>query len=501
MPDAAVNILVVDDDDAKRYIVTRMLKAAGYAVTEAASGQQTLDKVRSEKPELIVLDVKLPDIDGMEVARRLKADPATRSTLVLQLSATFRDPASRSMGLDAGADAYLTHPVDNEELLATVRALLRISRSERGLREATERANLALRKLQDAEQRLRISLDATRMGTFEWHPQTGELNWDARTREIYGLGPDEPVTFEKASALIVPEDREKVHAATEAALRGENGGSYVEDHRILPGGKEPVRWVEVRGRCFFGPDGKPDRFVGTVLEIDERKNREAELARWAEFQQYILGVVGHDLRNPLTAIITTASAQLRKVEDEPLKRSFTRIIQSGQRATRIVAGLLDYTRARLGTGIPVDARETDLGRVLSYVVDEAIAAAPERPIALDIGGSINGVWDPDRLDQVFMNLVTNALQYGRAEEPITVSADVIGERAVVRVHNGGKPIPPELLPNIFQPFRRATDTGRGLGLGLYIVKSIVAAHGGEVQATSSEGRGTTFTVSLPLRPG
>lgn len=496
MPDLAVRILVVDDDDAKRYVVCRMLRAAGYAIEEAATGHETLERVKAEQPDLIVLDVKLPDIDGMQVARMLKGDSATRSALVLQLSATFRDPQSRSMGLDAGADAYLTHPVDSEELLATVRALLRIARTERALREANDRANEALRRAQQGDERLRVMLEATRLGTWELLPATRELHWDAQMREMHGMRADEEVTFESVSRFTHPDDRERVIAAVERAVTGQDGGALAQDYRILVNGQ--VRWLEARGRCFFDEHGKATRFIGSAQRIDERKEREEQMQRWAEFQQYMLGVVGHDLRNPLTAIITSASTQLRRVEDETLRKSFTRIIHSGQRASRIVAGLLDYTRARLGKGIPVERRPTDLAKILRYVIDEAIAAAPERPIAIDIPPEVPGDFDADRLDQVFMNLVTNAIQYGPATEPISISVDVMPTTAIVRVHNGGPPIPAELQPNIFEPFRRATDEGRGLGLGLYIVKQIVTAHGGTVTLSSHAGRGTTFTVTLPL---
>ncbi|MFL5321669.1 MAG: ATP-binding protein [Myxococcaceae bacterium] len=493
-----VRILVVDDDDAKRYVVIRMLRAAGYQIDEAATGQATLDRVKRERPDLIVLDVKLPDIDGMEVARRLKEDPTTRSTLVLQLSARFRDPASRSMGLDAGADAYLAHPVDSEELLATVRALLRISRSERALREANERAQEALRQANDADERLHLTLEVTRLGTWEWRPGQTSVHLDANLREICGFAPDEVISREEGMRRIHPADAARVEQSVQAALRGDNDGRFDEEFRVMSAGD--VRWIETRGRCFRGPDGSPDRFIGTAQRIDDRKRREEQAERWAEYQQYMLGVVGHDLRNPLTAIITTASTQLRKTEDETLRRAFSRVLQSGTRANRIVSGLLDYTRARLGTGIPVERREVDLSRLLRNIVDEAIAAAPERPIAMDVPSELIGQWDGDRLDQVFMNLLTNALQYGPPHEPISLSAELVANQARVRVHNGGSPIPEELQARIFEPYRRGTDDGRGLGLGLYIVKQLVTAHGGEVSVASQRGRGTTFSVTLPLQP-
>jgi DNA-binding response OmpR family regulator len=131
-------ILNVDDDDAGRYATSRILRQAGFEVREAVTGAEALQKA-AQGPDLVILDVNLPDLSGFEVCRRLKADPATRHLLVLHLSATFLQPGDRIAGLEGGADAYLVHPLDPGELTATVRALLRLKEAEEEVRRSEER--------------------------------------------------------------------------------------------------------------------------------------------------------------------------------------------------------------------------------------------------------------------------------------------------------------------------------------------------------------------------
>lgn len=481
-------ILVVDDDDAKRYVVARMLRSAGYTVTEAATGHQTLERVTREHPEVIVLDVQLPDLDGMRVSQQLKSDPATRGIGVLHLSANFRDPVSRSQGLDAGGDAYLTHPVNQDELLATVRALLRIGRSERALVEANAR-------LAQTEERLRLALDATHVGIWDWNPRDGNVIYSEEVKRLYALTMEGPVTAPTLTGLITPPDRTRMETAVASVLRGDSDVLSLE-YQARRGDGE-LRWFEANGRVTRDGEGQATRLVGTIMDITERKTRETAMSRWTEFQQIMLGVVGHDLRNPLSAIITTAAAHLRKVQDEPQRRAFARISNSAHRATRIVNGLLDYTRARTGAGIPIERSEVNLPKLLRGLVEEAQANYPDRSVVLEADEGLTGHWDADRLDQVFMNLLLNALQYSPEGAPVRLKAVRDGEAAVVSVHNGGPVIPASTLDGIFQPFKRGMSDSHGLGLGLYIVHEIVSAHGGEVSVQSSEAAGTTFTVRLP----
>lgn len=238
-----------------------------------------------------------------------------------------------------------------------------------------------------------------------------------------------------------------------------------------------------------------------VVDITQRKEGEQRLVRARELDQQLLGIVSHDLRNPLNAILLGAGALLAR-DDLPEQhlRSVARIQAAAQRASRLIIDLLDLTRARFGD-LPIRRREADLELIVDQVLEELRPSHPDRELRLEKHGWTGGFWDPDRLAQVAGNLVANALKYGAAGTPVTVTLDGAGEAVTLTVHNHGEPIPPEILPSLFRPWARGvsgTDPAeRSVGLGLFIVDRIVSAHGGRVEVESERGRGTTFTVTLP----
>jgi signal transduction histidine kinase/CheY-like chemotaxis protein len=234
----------------------------------------------------------------------------------------------------------------------------------------------------------------------------------------------------------------------------------------------------------------------------EQQRTQEELRRRAEFEQQLVGIVSHDLRNPLAAITMSAGLMEKKGElSDSQKRMVVRINQATERAARMIRDLLDFTKARLGGGIALHRQSTDLSEVVHQVVDEVLVAHPGRHVDLDVAEALKGEWDPDRIAQVLTNLLSNALTYSPAGAPVRVNARMEGEHALLSIFNGGTPIPPELLPRLFEPMTRGTlkegQSSRSIGLGLYIVRDIVRGHGGGVEVVSSSEHGTTFTVRLP----
>ncbi|WP_257454384.1 hybrid sensor histidine kinase/response regulator [Archangium lipolyticum] len=254
---------------------------------------------------------------------------------------------------------------------------------------------------------------------------------------------------------------------------------------------------------IFGPDGQVEAIAGTSRDITERKRAEEELRRRAEFAQQLVGIVSHDLRNPITAILLGAQSLLRRRNglDESQALTATRIQSSAERAARMVRDLLDFTQARLGGGIPIHPAPLDLHALTRQVLDEVRMSYPERSFRVDSEGDGQGQWDPDRLAQVITNLVSNAAKYSPAGTLVTVVTRGHDGQVSLEVHNTGDPIPPELRQRLFQPMTRGASevdrASRSIGLGLFIVDSIVRAHGGSVDVSSSAGEGTTFTVRLP----
>ena len=246
-------------------------------------------------------------------------------------------------------------------------------------------------------------------------------------------------------------------------------------------------------------------------EARERARAEAntrlaeELRETVRINELFMGVLAHDLRAPLAAIMT--AAQLMKMREAAATatdgrnaKALGRLISSGHRMSRMIEQLLDFTRLRVGGGIDVDPKRTDIATLVRQVVDELEATYPDCPVRVTSEGKTTGTWDADRLSQVLSNLVANACQHGDPAAGIRVAIDGDAPGGVrVRVHNMGT-IPAALIPQVFEPLtggQRRRDRSRGLGLGLFISKRIVVAHGGHIEVSSSDAEGTTFTVSLP----
>jgi signal transduction histidine kinase len=240
-----------------------------------------------------------------------------------------------------------------------------------------------------------------------------------------------------------------------------------------------------------------------ALELAAHRRAQEEFLRAAELEQQLVGIVGHDIRTPLSAILTTARGQLATNQLAPTQRTaFERVMRGGERIHQIVDLLLDFTRARIGGGIPVSRRPGDLNEMCRRVADELQAARPERTLLCDFSPeALLGEWDQERLAQVLANLLDNALKYSPQDTPVRLSTQEQGAEAVlIEVHNQGAPIPEHLLPLLFEPFRRGESTEQtartSLGLGLYIAHDIVRAHGGSLTVHSTAEEGTTFRVCL-----
>jgi signal transduction histidine kinase len=219
-----------------------------------------------------------------------------------------------------------------------------------------------------------------------------------------------------------------------------------------------------------------------------------------------LGILGHDLRTPLGAIQLGAEVLLL---DDNLGTKPTmlasRIYTSAKRANKIVTDLLDFTRSQSGAGIPVHRVETNLATVCDGMVEEVRAYNPERQIICETGGNLTGLFDASRMEQVFSNLISNAVQHGSKTAPVRVGIHAEQGDAVFTVHNQGQPIAKDAVADIFNPMSRHSQYAAGehgpqtgLGLGLYIASEIVSAHEGTISVDSSADLGTTFTVRLPL---
>jgi signal transduction histidine kinase len=247
--------------------------------------------------------------------------------------------------------------------------------------------------------------------------------------------------------------------------------------------------------------------LGMDKAINESVRRYAQ--RRDELRERFIGILGHDLRNPLGAITMAAEVLVRDEDLPPRHLAIgARILRSSDRMRQMVDELLGFAQGHLGGGIPAEPVPGDMGELARAAVDEVGAAYPERAIKLTATGDLRGDWDHARVHQALSNLIGNAVHHG--DDPIAVSVDADGDGFVVtEIANRGTPIPADAIPTLFDPFRRHIQRprkgDRGLGLGLYIVNEIASAHGATIDVKSTEADGTRFILrwprTIPGHPG
>jgi len=224
-----------------------------------------------------------------------------------------------------------------------------------------------------------------------------------------------------------------------------------------------------------------------------------------ESKEMFLAMLGHDLRTPVGSILTSAQFILETEElDEPARSLISRIAGTSTRMVQMVEDLLDFTRSRLGGGIPIERTRVSMGKLVHDVVGEVRGAYPKQTIHIDTRAEPEGEWDPARISQMLSNLIGNAAEHASADTPIEVELAGHDEEIALSIHNLGPTIPPDQVAGIFSPMKASKgEDGAGsgpsahLGLGLYIAERIAHAHGGRIDVESSEADGTTFTAHLP----
>jgi K+-sensing histidine kinase KdpD len=348
------------------------------------------------------------------------------------------------------------------------------------------------------------------------------------------------VSFEEVLQLTVERAAQLLHAhATVLMLSNEqglltvrasvgvdaadDGQSHPMNDELMP---QLQRVLGVTAERFLGVPlvvcGRVTGILAVALPLDMQSNADEQewllsaladqaavalektrLDERGRFRDRLIGIVSHDLRSPINSILLGTAMLLERDDlDAFTTKTLTRVKTASDRAERMIRDLLDYTQAHLGGGIHVEPRPNDLGLIVRRVIDEVEVAHPECKLELvDNGGNMTAELDADRIAQVLGNLLSNAVTYGAPGSSIRIELRGDDTEVTFAVHNSGNAIPADRLREIYEPMQqlsRGSNHGhRSVGLGLYIVESIVTSHRGKIDVTSTEADGTTFTVRIP----
>jgi signal transduction histidine kinase len=467
-------ILNVDDDAGGRYARNRILQSAGFEVVEAATGRDALEKL-ALCPQLVILDVGLPDIDGFTVCRTIKANPETARIAVLQVSASFVRAEDRRRALEGGADSFVTEPVEPEVLIATVNALLRMRRAE----EEVERA----------AQEWAASFDAINEGVA----LLGDEGVVQRCNRAFGALLGQPVgeiVGERWDTLVAPFTAEQ----------GRDGA--LEPRTLFRVG---VRFVQAGVTPMTAVPGRAARSVVVLTDVTDHRTALAAAEDANRLKDEFLAVLSHELRTPLNAIVGWVHLlQMGTLGAAETAKALQTIGRNAHVQSQIISDILDVSSIIAGK-LRLQVEHANFIAVVEAALETVKPLALAKGVRLETELSAdarNVDGDPGRLQQVVWNLLSNAIKYAPPSGLVRARLARADERLELTIEDDGPGVKPEFLPYVFDRFRQADSSSSrpkgGLGLGLAIVKHIVELHGGTVSARNrAPGPGAAFTISLP----
>ncbi len=489
-------ILVVDDNPATRYSTARVIRAAGFRTVEADTGESALEQVETGVAA-VVLDVHLPDMSGFDVCRCIRASRTTSLLPVVHLSAEYVRSDHQVAGLNAGADAYMVHPVEPQLLVATLHALIRARLAEDSLRRSEAR----FRAIYDQAPAAMMLVDAKGVIT-DANPQAQSL----LRRGIEELAGRPLLDF------VPPASREQAGGLLEESGAQAGRGEFPVTQ--AGGGERLIRWnfsepIEAGIRIAIAED------LTESMEFEERRQEmlereqaaRAQAERLSRTKDDFVAILSHELRTPLSLLNGGAHMLKRANLSEAMLRRGIDAVEKGVKAqSRIIADILDISRLSTGK-LNLHREEVDAAALAAQSLDALRQAAAEKNISLQLHmpqGPMKVWLDVTRFQQIIWNLVSNAIKFSHPDGRVDVRLDRAQGLLRLTVQDHGVGISPQFLPHMFERFSQASAPSvrghSGLGLGLSIVSHLVDLHGGKVQAHSEGlGHGVTMSVEIPLR--
>src|SRR5262245_6711046 len=540
-------VLIVDDQPRNLDVLEVMLADADCTLVRATSAEEALLSVVRYDFAALVLDIRMPGMNGIELATLIKQRKRSVHVPILFLTAHSVNEDDVLRGYGAGAVDYLSKPINANILrskidvfvdaykkaraLAEVNLALQREIAEREkVQEALERANLELERrvqertaaltrahqgVRENEERLRMALDVAHIAAWEWQLTSGKMRWSTEPESLFGFPSGSFGEELRIVRVAHPDDTLRIEAAIADALQS---GSYDAEYRaVRPDGR--IVWLKERGRVFSDIDG--ERMVGITRDITSerdaahererllKREREArdEAERQSRVKDEFLATLSHELRTPMNAILGWLSILESGKQVRDLHSVLEVIARNAQIQAKLIDDLLDMNRLVSGNA-KLELSTVDMAALLQAALQGLQPAADAKGVIivaiLDTGvGGLVG--DPRRLQQVLWNLIHNAIKFTPAQGRVEINVRRDDGEIQISVVDNGQGISPSFLPHVFERFRQqdasSTRATFGLGLGLSIAKQLVELHGGTISAHSEgEGRGAKFVVRLPAVP-
>ncbi|MCK8602833.1 response regulator [Desulfoferrobacter suflitae] len=519
-------ILAVDDKMDNLVVLAALLKnlMPECFVSTAQSGVEGIEKARSERPDVILLDVKMPVMDGYETCRQLKADVATSHIPVVMITAIRTDAESRTKGLDLGADAFLSKPIDSAELVSQVRVALRIKKAEDALRRERDLLERIVQErtaaLRESEQRFRQIYEHVAFGIARVSLDFRIENANQAYCGMLGYT-EEQLIGKYLKDITAPQSLEENLELQSQLARGTINHYRMEKQFIHRDGHVVHGLLDAT--LIRSPQGRPAHCISCIVDITERKRAEESLRRSEEALNRaqklesigrLAGGVAHDHNNMLGVILGYTEMALEKVPaDDPLHADLMQILHATRRSTDLTRQLLAFARRQTIVPRVLDLNETveSMLKMLRRLIGEDIDLAwlPASDLGL-----VN--MDPAQIDQILANLCVNARDAiaGVGKVTIVTNNVTIGEEnddrndgaapkeyVLLAVSDSGCGMDKGKLEHIFEPFFTTKEVGVGTGLGLATVYGIVQQNNGLIEVSSNPGTGTTFKIFLPRMVG
>ena len=539
-------LLIVDDEPRNLDALEVMLAGSGCTFVRAASPDEALLAMLRHDFAAMVLDIRMPGMSGIELARLIKQRKRTRDVPILFLTAHLMDDDDVLRGYDAGAVDYLSKPVNADILRSKIAVFVDLYRKTQALatlnealhsevekrrtaqgalenanrelelrvRERTAALMTANASARESEERLRLAIQIARSAAWEWDLTSGVVTWSADPELLFGFPPGTFGSTQRITRVIHPDDRPRVLEAIEAAIAD---GTYESEYRaVRPNGS--VVWITERGRVLQDDEGANVKMVG--ISRDVSAEREAQLERerlllserrarqeaeqQSRLKDEFLATLSHELRTPMNAILGWLSMLVSGQIEDPA-RALTIIERNAKAQAHLIEDLLLMNKLSAGTA-RLELGRVDVPAAIEAAVQNLLPAADGKGVAIAVTteGRVPVIRaDPDRVQQILWNLLHNGVKFTPPGGRVSVRAEVSDDYVRVEVSDNGQGIAADFLPHVFERFRQAdastTRKAWGLGLGLSIAKHLVELHGGTIAVHSDGiGRGARFTVELPV---